>query len=234
MMNKEEFLQLIKNQLIVSSQAYPGEALYGAETMAKMSLAAKKGGAVAIRANGKEDIIAIKKATLLPTIGIVKQTYMESEVYITPTLKEVQELIESGTEVIALDATNRKRPGNVSLYELVKYIKENSEALIMGDISVVSEGIEAISCGCDFVSTTLSGYTDYSPQKQGPDTRLIEQLAKMDDLIVIAEGRIRNPADLFKVFEKGAHSAVVGTAITRPETITAEFVKQLKFLSSKG
>lgn len=233
-MDKELFLRTIKNQLIVSAQAYPGEPLYGAETMARMSLAAKNGGAVAIRANGKEDIIAIKKATSLPTIGIVKQTYPDSDVYITPTLKEVQELIESGTDVIALDATNRKRPGGISLAELVDYIKDNSDALIMGDISVASEGLEAMRCGCDIVSTTLSGYTDYSSQKDGPDFELIKELAKMEDLIVIAEGKIRNPAELLQVFEIGAFSAVVGTAITRPENITAEFVGQLKFLSNKG
>jgi N-acylglucosamine-6-phosphate 2-epimerase len=225
-MKKEEFLDLIKHQLIVSSQAYPGDPLFGADMMAKMSVAAKEGGAAAIRANGKEDIIAIKKAANLPVIGIIKQDYEDSDIYITPTLKEVNELLETGAEVIALDATLRKRPGGVSLGKLVQYIRENGDCMIMGDISTAAEGAAAMKAGCDFISTTLSGYTPYSRQSTEVDFDLINELAK--EFTVIAEGKIHTPEQAAEAFTYGAHAVVVGTAITRPEVITSRFVAKIK------
>jgi N-acylglucosamine-6-phosphate 2-epimerase len=225
-MKKEKFLDLIKHQLIVSSQAYPGDPLFGADMMAKMSVAAKEGGAAAIRANGKEDIITIKKAANLPVIGIIKQDYDDSGIYITPTLKEVNELLEAGAEVIALDATQRKRPGGVTLEELIRYVRSRSDCLIMGDISTAAEGAAAMKAGCDFISTTLSGYTPYSRQSSGVDFDLINELAK--EFTVIAEGKIHTPEQAAEAFTHGAHAIVVGTAITRPEVITSRFVAKIK------
>jgi N-acylglucosamine-6-phosphate 2-epimerase len=225
-MEKEEFLDFIKHQLIVSSQAYPGDPLFGGEMMARMSLAAKEGGAVAIRANGREDIIAIKKAVHLPVIGIIKQEYEDSDIYITPTMKEVNELMGTGAEVIALDATSRKRPKGIRLEELIRFIRENSNCLIMGDISTAEEGETAMKAGCDFISTTLSGYTPYSRQSAGVDFDLINDLAK--EFTVIAEGKIQTPEQAAEVFAHGAHAVVVGTAITRPEVITSRFVEKIK------
>jgi N-acylglucosamine-6-phosphate 2-epimerase len=229
-MKKEAFLDLIKHQLIVSSQAYPGDPLYGADMMARMSLAAKEGGSVAIRANGRKDIIAIKKAANLPVIGIIKQDYDDSDIYITPTLKEVDDLLETGAEVIALDATSRKRPGGVSLEKLIRCIKEKSDCLIMGDISTAAEGVTAMKMGCDFISTTLSGYTPYSRQSSGVDFDLIHELSQ--EFTVIAEGKIHTPEQAAEVFTHGAHAVVVGTAITRPEVITSRFVAKIKERSS--
>lgn len=230
-MKKEQFLGLIKNNIIVSCQALSDEPLHGSDIMAKMAIAAKNGGAVAIRANGKEDIIAIRRATGLPTIGIIKREYVDSDVYITPTLKEVKELIAAETEVIALDATQRTRPNDERLTELITYIKENSSCLIMGDISTAEEGHMAMESGCDFISTTLSGYTSYSRQLQTADFQLIKELVADKMEFVIAEGRIMTPEDAIKAYECGAHSIVVGGAITRPDTITRRFVAGLSHLS---
>ncbi|WP_042458910.1 N-acetylmannosamine-6-phosphate 2-epimerase [Neobacillus dielmonensis] len=227
-MEKQEFLNIIKGRLIVSCQALEHEPLHGSEIMAKMGLAAKMGGAAAIRANGKEDIIAIRKATGLPVIGIIKRDYQDSDVFITPTLKEVMELIESGAEVITLDATERLRPNGVTLSELVNYIRKNSNSLIMADVSTVKEGIEAVNLGCDLISTTLSGYTPYSPQLTGPDFSLIKELSASCKVPVIAEGRISTPDEAIEAYRNGAYSVVVGTAITRPQEITKRFVEELK------
>lgn len=227
-MEKQEFFELIKGGLIVSCQALEDEPLYGASHMAKMGIAAKMGGAVAIRANGKEDIIAIRKATGLPTIGIIKRNYSDSDVFITPTLKEISELIEAGTDVITLDATMRKRPNGLTFREMVTFIRENSCSLIMGDVSTVEEGIMAVNEGCDLVSTTLSGYTPYSPQIDGPDFNLIKELSVACNVPVIAEGRISTPEEAIEAFRNGAHSVVVGTAITRPQILTKRFVEGLK------
>ncbi|XXM71464.1 N-acetylmannosamine-6-phosphate 2-epimerase [Lysinibacillus sphaericus] len=225
-MKREEFLDHIKHKLIVSCQAYPGDPLFGADMMATMSTAAKEGGAAAIRANGRGDIIAIKKAVDLPVIGIVKRDYKDSCVYITPTVKEVDELLGTGVDVIALDATGRKRPGGVTLKELTDYIRKRSGCLIMGDISTAAEGEAAMKAGCDFISTTLSGYTPYSRQSADVDFSLIKELA--EDFTVIAEGKIQTPEQAAEAFNYGAHAVVVGTAITRPEVITSRFASKIK------
>lgn len=215
-------LDKVKGKLIVSCQALPEEPLHSPFIMGRMARAAKEGGAVAIRAQGVEDIIEIKEVTGLPVIGIIKRNYSDSPVFITATKAEVEALLKTGCEMIALDATMRKRPGGQSLQELITLIKEHG-ILVMGDVSNEEEALLAQTYGADCVSTTLSGYTDYSPKLTGPDFELIERLAKTLTVPVLAEGRINTPEELRKVYALGAHSAVVGSAISRPQLITARF-----------
>ncbi len=216
-------LEIIKGKLIVSCQALADEPLHGAHIMRKMAKAAKEGGAVAIRANGVDDIIAIKEETNLPVIGLVKRDYKECEVYITPTTKEIKELISSGCEVIAMDATNRCHPDNVSLKEKLDLIHE-ANLLAMADISTYEEALFAQSLGFDMVSTTLSGYTPYSRQEEGPDVELVSKLVKELKIPVIAEGKINCIEDIKKIKEQNPFSIVVGSAITRPQLITKRYV----------
>jgi N-acylglucosamine-6-phosphate 2-epimerase len=216
-------LEQIKGKLIVSCQALEGEPLHHPKIMAKMALAAKQGGASAIRSNSYKDIKAIKKEVNLPVIGLFKKNYHDSDVFITPTQKEVLTLIKSGCDMIAIDATNRKRPNNESLKCLVDYIHEHHR-LAMADISTIDEALEAEKMGFDTVSTTLSGYTPYSPQLEGPDFDLIEQCIKQLKIPVIAEGRISEVSHLEKILDLKPHAVVIGSAITRPQIITAKFV----------
>lgn len=220
-------LDIIKGKLIVSCQALSNEPLHSSFIMGRMARAAKEGGAVAIRAQGIEDINEIKKVTKLPVIGIIKREYEDSEIYITPTKKEVDELISTKCEMIALDATNRVRPNNESLEDIINYIHEKG-ILVMADISTYEEALNAQKLGCDCVSTTLCGYTNYSQNYDGPNLELIEKLVKDLDIPVIAEGKINTPQDLREVYNKGAFSAVVGSAITRPQLITQKFVDVIK------
>ena len=220
-------LDKVKGRLIVSCQALENEPLHSPFIMGIMAKAAMEGGAVGIRAQGVEDIIEIKKVTGLPVIGIIKRNYEDSDIYITPTKKEVDELLTTGCEMIALDATNRVRPNNEDLKELIKYIKENG-VLVMADISNYDEAIKAQEYGVDCVSTTLSGYTPYTKTLEGPDFVLMKRLVKDLEIPVIAEGKVNTPQDLKKVFELGVHSSVVGSAITRPQLITEKFVKAIE------
>ncbi len=215
-------LEIIKGKLIVSCQALENEPLHSAFIMGRMSLAAKEGGAVAIRAQGVDDIIEIRQVSHLPVIGIIKKEYSDSEVYITPTKTEVDQLLETKCEMIALDATNRKRPFDESLQELINYIKDNN-VLIMADVSTFEEALDAQKMGVDCVSTTLCGYTNYSTYFDGPDFELIERLSHELAIPVIAEGKINTPEDLKKAMQLGAYSAVVGGAITRPQLIAKKF-----------
>jgi len=220
---KEEFFTTIHKNLIVSCQALENEPLHSSMIMAKMAQAAKEGGAVAIRCNSAIDCRAIKEQTGLPIIALLKRDYPDSEIFITATLNEVKELLAVEPDVIALDATIRQRPNGETLEELVTYIHNESNTLVMADIATIKDAEYAIQCGVDMVSTTLSGYTADSPKLDGPDFDLVEQLSRVSKVPVIAEGRINTPEQARKMLELGAYSIVVGSAITRPQLITKAF-----------
>lgn len=227
-MNTHPFFTTIHKDLIVSCQALEHEPLHGSEIMAKMAQAAKEGGAKVIRSNSAVDVAAIKRQTGLPVIGLVKRDYPDSEIFITATLKEVKELLTVEADVIALDATYRKRPNGENLKDLVDYIHENSNALVMADIATIRDAEYAFECGADMVSTTLSGYTDDSPKQDDPDFELVEQLSGRLPIPVIAEGRIQTPEQARKMLELGAWSIVVGGAISRPQLITKAFAEGIR------
>ena len=150
-------------KLIVSCQALPHEPLHSSFIMGRMAVAAKEGGAAGIRANTKEDIKEIQSQVDLPVIGIVKRDYEGSKVYITPTMKEIDELMEVGPEIIAVDATSDLRPGNITIDQFFGQIKEKyPDQLLMADCSTIEEAIHADELGFDFIGTTMVGYTDQS------------------------------------------------------------------------
>jgi N-acylglucosamine-6-phosphate 2-epimerase len=217
--------------LIVSCQALPDEPLFGSQHMAAMARAAVTGGAVAIRANGPDDIAAIRKAVKLPIIGLFKEDIPGCEVRITPTPEHAEKIARAGADVIAIDATMRARPGNLSVKEMIEHIHKKFGKPVLADVSTLEEGVVAGEFGTEFVATTLSGYTAYSPTDPGPDFKLLEQLVKHLKPLgipVIAEGRISTPQQAAHALALGAHAVVVGSAITRPQWITAQFSSALK------
>lgn len=220
------FLTDVQGKLIVSCQALPDEPLHSSFIMGRMALAAKEGGAVAIRAQSSEDIREIQKVTGLPVIGLVKRNYEDSPIYITPTMAEVEDLLTTNCEMIALDMTDRPRPHQEKLPDLLARIHEGGR-LVLADISTYEEGMAAAKLGADAISTTLSGYTPYSPQLSGPDVELVAALSRDLDIPVFAEGRINGPEDIQRVMAAGAYAPIVGSAITRPQLITAKFAQAL-------
>lgn len=229
--SKEYILEKIQGQLIVSCQALPSEPLYVEEDsiMYLMARAAKQAGSPCIRTSSIRDVIAIKKETNLPVIGIIKINYKGYDSYITPTMKEVDELTAADADIIALDCTMRKRGDGTTINDFIKQIRAKyPDIILMADISTYEEGINAWKCGVDFVGTTLSGYTDYSPKTDGPDTELVRKLSFALDIPVIAEGKIHCPEDAVRMLEAGAYAVVVGGAITRPFEISSRFIDQIK------
>lgn len=225
----EEVLQRLKGGLVVSCQALPDEPLHSSFIMSRMALAAAQGGAVGIRANTVEDITAIRGTVQLPVIGIIKREYPDSEVYITPTEKEVDELTACGLEVIALDATHRLRPGGRTLESFFAGVRNRyPDQLFMADCSSFEEGMAAAAMGFDLIGTTMAGYTPYTKGCELPPFGMIRALVERCGKPVVAEGNISTPEQLRTAMDLGILTAVVGGAITRPLQITRRFVAALQ------
>lgn len=227
-MTNQEVKEQIKGKLIVSCQALETEPLYSSYIMSRMAYAAMLGGAAGIRANTVEDIKEIKNTVDLPIIGIIKQEYDGSDIYITPTMSEVDALVACGCEIIAMDATKRLRPHGISINSFFKEVRAKyPDQLFMADCSEIEEGMNAAAIGFDFIGTTMSGYTEYTKGTQLPNFHMMETLAKESGKLVIAEGGVWCPEDLKKALSTGAFAAVVGTAITRPMDITKRYVEAI-------
>lgn len=217
----------IENNLIVSCQALEDEPLHSSFIMSRMALAAYQGGAKGIRANTVEDIKAIKELVDLPVIGIIKQDYDDSDVYITPTYQDVDDLVGVGCDIIAMDATISKRTGNLSLDEFFKNVRgKYPDVKFMADCSTIDEAVHADELGFDFIGTTLVGYTEQSKGNhiEANDFEIIREILRRVKHPVIAEGNIDTPEKARRVLELGCYSVVVGSIITRPQIITKRFV----------
>lgn len=219
-------IEQLRHRLVVSCQAYPGEPMRDPDTMARVASAVAAGGAAGIRAQGLDDLRAIRAKVALPLIGLWKDG--PGPVTITPTLAHAIAVAGTGADVVALDATNRPRPDGSTLAEIVRAVHD-AGALVMADVSTYDEGLAAAEAGADLVGTTLSGYTEATAHLKtgGPDLDLVERLARGLDVPAIAEGRIRTPADAAEALRRGAYAVVVGTAITHPTTLTAQFAAAL-------
>lgn len=225
----QKFIKQVEKQLIVSCQALPDEALFGSEIMAKMAISVARGGAQAIRANTPVDVKAIRQAVDLPLIGLYKEVMPGYDVIITPTWKHALAIAEAGADIIAIDCTSRRHPED-NIKELITKIHEQTECMVMADISTCEEGLAAADAGADMLSTTLSGYTPYSPQQKEPDLDLVTQLAASSPVSLIAEGRYHTPQQVRQALLNGAVSVVVGGAITRPRQITESFIEAIRDL----
>lgn len=228
-----EMNEKLKNGLIVSCQALEDEPLHSSFIMGRMALAAKMAGAVGIRANTVSDIKEIKKNVDLPIIGIIKKDYDNSEVYITPTMDEIDELVAEGVEIIATDGTNSKRPKNEGLEDFYKEIRKKYPHIkLMADCSTVEEALRTDKLGFDYIGTTLVGYTDQSKNDKidADDFKILREIIEKCDHPVIAEGNIDSPEKAKRVLELGALTVVVGGAITRPQNIAKKFVDCIETL----
>lgn len=222
-------IKSLKNKVIVSVQAMPNEPLYKEDCMFAMMQSVVNGGASALRVAGARDVKNAKTLGI-PVIGLTKPDGLPENwkeiVYITPTLKEVNELIDAGADVVAFDGTRRPRPNNCTLQEIVSRVK-SANRYAMADIATYDEAMYCVELGVDIISTTLSGYTQESlSDSDTPDFELLQKIVENTDVPVILEGRIWEPSQVDKAFELGAHCVVIGSAITRPQLITKRFIER--------
>ncbi|MBP7211523.1 N-acetylmannosamine-6-phosphate 2-epimerase [bacterium] len=218
----------LKNKVIISVQAMPSEPLYEEKCLTAMMQSVVNGGAEGLRVAGVRDVKNAKKLFNIPVIGITKPDKLPDNwkeiVYITPTMKDVDAIIDAGADIVAIDGT--LRPHECRVEDMVKRIKDAGK-LAMADISTFEEGKYCEKIGFDIVSTTLSGYTQESlSDSDKPDFELLEKLVNGTKLAVILEGKIWEPSEVDKAFKIGATAVVIGSAITRPQLITKRFVKR--------
>lgn len=220
--NMNDLLTRLASGLIVSCQPVPGSAMDKPEIVAAMACAALDGGAVALRIEGIRNIEAVRRATDAPVIGIIKRDLPDSDVRITPWLEDVDALCAAGADIIAFDVTQRFRPVPVeALYQRAR----GAGCLTMADASCLEDGLLAQKLGCDFIGTTLSGYTQ-TPVPETPDIALVRALAQAG-CRVIAEGRYNSPALAAEVMAAGAYAVTVGSAVTRIEYICGWFCEAI-------
>ncbi|MDD6466766.1 MAG: N-acetylmannosamine-6-phosphate 2-epimerase [Erysipelotrichaceae bacterium] len=239
----------IKGGIIVSCYAgndYPGDInaeMANPIAMAYVANSVVAGGAAAIRTN-LANLKAVREMVSVPVIGIhkVSDENNPGDFRITPTMKEVDELVKNGADGIAIDGTKRPRYDDLTLEEFIHQIKAKyPDLLLIADISTVEEGIAAYQYGADMVGTTLSGYTPYSKNPivfgtiptPEPDYDIIRELKKHGIENIIAEGRYHSGEQLMKGFEAGATAIVVGTSITSPKKIVQTLLYDAKQAGGK-
>lgn len=215
----------LKGGLIVSCQAYPGEALRHPLITARTAQSVVAGGAVAVRVQGLDDIEACVEAVDVPVVGLWKDG--EDPVFITPTLEHALAVAEAGAHIVAIDGTRRPRPDGRTLSETIAALKAAHPVLVMADCGSLADAQEAEGAGADLLGTTLAGYTGERPKSDGPDLHLVREIADTCDAPVIAEGRIHRPDQAAAALAAGAYAVCVGTAITHPTTITQWFTNAL-------
>src|ERR1019366_3629896 len=175
-MTLTEFLGMAgRSPLIASAQASPGSPLADPKTLVKLARASLAEGVRILRVEGVETVREMRKTLDAPFVGLIKMPYPNSDVYITPTLTEVNSLLAEKCEVIALDGTARKRPGGVQLRQLIEAIHAGG-SLAMADCDSVQSAQFALAAGADLVGTTLAGYTA-TASTSGPDIELVRALA---------------------------------------------------------
>lgn len=230
----QQVLAALRGSLIVSVQAAPGEPLFAPDHILALALSVINGGARGLRLESEEHIAYVRKRTGVPIVGLIKAPDVReedrlSQVYITPTFYECAAIARAGADVVALDATARRRPDDSTVEQIIKRVHEELDKLVWADVSNLEEGMTAMRAGADIISTTLSGYTletKVSPETP-PDFPLLSKLVENTRMPVVLEGRVWHPDDVREAYRRGAYAVVVGSAITRPQLITNRFVKAL-------
>lgn len=219
-------LDRLRGGLIVACTANPGNPLHDPEAMAMMARAAELGGARGLRVESVPDIAAVQRVSTLPIIGVRRMESAGSPVVITPTRASAREILGTGVDYVAMDATNRPRPRGETMREVVAEIHRHG-AVALGDLATLDDLQPALRAGIDAVGTTLSGYTADTRLTEEPDFDLLRALVKVAPVPVYAEGRFWTPEQALEAFALGASFVVIGTAITNPMAITSRFVSAI-------
>ena len=222
--------EVLNKGLIVSVQAPLGSPMRDPDVIAAMAEASLRNGAIGVRLESPEHIGAVRRRcpdALI--IGLWKCTFPHSSVYITPGWREIQAVWSAGADVIALDATERVRPEGQLLADLVQRARQELRATLMADVDSVQNGLNAAALGCDWIGTTLYGYTETTSERTPPGLELLPDLRRdlESSVRLICEGGIASPGIARSALDAGADNVVVGTAITGVDLQVAAYSRGL-------
>ena len=221
-----QVFQRFYRKLIVSCQAREGEPFRNPDSQAKFAVSAVDGGAAGVRAQGVDDVRAIRLAVAVPIIGIRKIKQYDGRMLITPTFESASELVDAGADIVAMDVTARGRRFGAD--ERLTRIRTELMVPVMADIATIEEAMAAADAGADAVLSTMRGYTDDTAHVREFDCEFIRDLVRHSSVPVIAEGMIDTPEKARRALEAGAYAVIVGSAITRPTTIARRFARALE------
>ena len=224
-------LEALRGRLIVSCQASEGDPLDNLDTLTRIATSALRGGAGGLRAEGVERIAAFRAITQLPIIGLIKTYDTNGDVYITPDFRSAKAIDHAGADIIALDCTARRLATAEPWPELIRRIHTELNRPVLADIATLDDALAAERAGADAVATTLYGYTAETANIRAISWSLVQSIVAHLTIPVLVEGHITNPEEVHRALDLGATAVVVGSAITRPETITARFVEAAHGLS---
>lgn len=226
-MTGSPFPASIEGKLIVSCQAPPGDPLDHIDTLRRIAAAVLRGGASGLRANGSECIAVLRHECALPILGIQKRK-ISGEVSITPDFAAAQLIAEAGADVIALDCSAARHAQAEPWPQLIARVHAELGRPVLADIATFDESLAAEAAGADAVATTLYGFTPETAGARAVNWEMVERLAKTLRIPLIVEGHISQPEEVRRALDLGAFAVVVGSAITRPESITARFVEAIQ------
>ena len=222
--------EVLNKGLIVSVQAPLGSPMRDPDVIAAMAEASLRNGAIGVRLESPEHIGAVRRrCPEALIIGLWKCTFPDSSVYITPGWREIQAVWSAGADVIALDATERFRPEGQLLADLVQRARQELRATLMADVDSVQNGLNAAALGCDWIGTTLYGYTETTSECTPPGLELLHDLRRglESSVRLICEGGIASPGIARSALDAGADNVVVGTAITGVDLQVAAYRRGL-------
>jgi N-acylglucosamine-6-phosphate 2-epimerase len=221
---KSSYSKLKRCDIVVSSQAIAGSPLVDPEALTRIGLDAIAGGASALRLAGADTVAFASTRVDVPIIGLIKTNRVGYEPRITATSEEIQQLMEAGAQIIAIDATHRKRPEPL---ERLFQIAVSNSLEVFADIATLEEAQRSMDLGATYIATTMSGYTDARAITEGPDFELLEGVIALGAKAVL-EGRVSTSAHIQQALDLGAHSVVIGRAITSPQSILRGILEGVK------
>ncbi len=226
-------VEALRNSLVVSCQASPGDPLENVDALRRIALASIQGGAAGLRLNSADCIASVRRDTNVPIIGI-KKAYLRGRLRITPDFSSAVELAQAGADIIALDCTDRLWPGGDPWQQILERIRNELHLPVLADIATLEEALAASARGADLIATTLNGYTEQTRDVKAFNWDLLDEVVQRTKRPVIAEGHISTPAEARRTIATGAWCVVVGSAITRPAKITAGFADAIRAGSESG
>ncbi len=232
-MNRQEIIDQIRGGMIVSCQMEKHAPCYSEDMVELMVKAAVWGGACGLRINGIENLVKVRKISDLPIIGLKKVFRDDTEVFMTPNMDVVDEVIAAGADIVAIDGTDRLIDGEPGWNIIPKIREKYPEVPILADCRDEYDAVKCVELGADFVAPTFYRFKKDAKSTDLPDWEMFAHMCQLCPGKAIMEGKIWTPDDAIRALHYGALAVVVGSAITRPHLIARRFYDHINGFKEK-